>query len=147
MRAFVAGLLVIGLAGVAGCGGGDSTGPSNSSMDGTWHMSITNLSANGVTCSASDIEMDIHANGSTFTGTYGGVLACGPTDGQPEGTPVAGTIVHGTRNGTQVAFDLDNTDAHHAGTITGDNMNGTATYRINYLGGLVVATGSWAATR
>jgi hypothetical protein len=116
-------------------------------MDGTWHMSITNLSANGVTCSASDIEMDIHANGSTFTGTYGGVLACGPTGGQPEGTPVAGTIVHGTRNGTQVAFDLDNTDAHHAGTITGDNMNGTATYRINYLGGLVVATGSWAATR
>ncbi len=147
MRLIRAGLLAVGLVVVTGCGGGDSTGPSSSSMDGTWHMSITNLTANGVTCSASDIVMNVHAAGSTFTGTYGGVLACGPTGGQAESSPVAGTIEHGTRNGSQVAFDLDDTDAHHSGVITGDHMNGTATYRINFLSGPVVLSGSWAAER
>ncbi len=110
-------------------------------------MSISNLSANGVTCNASGITMTLTANGSVFTGNYGGVLSCGPTGGVPDSAPVSGTIINGVRNGTQVSFDLDTSDAHHTGTISGNSMSGTASYRFNFGSGPVVLSGSWAAAR
>jgi hypothetical protein len=149
MRALMAGLLVIGLAGVAGCGGGDGgpTGPSNSSIAGTWHLSLSNVSGSGETCSAVSITLVLQGSGSSFSGTYDGVLACGPTGGQAQGSRVQGSIVNGTRSGSQVAFDMDNSDLHHTGTISGDQMSGTANYHLNLTGGLLILSGSWTATR
>ena len=149
MRALLAGLLVIGLAGVAGCGGGDGgpTGPASSSIAGTWHMSLSNVSGGGETCSAADIALVLQGSGSSFTGTYSGIFACGPTGGQQQGAQVNGTIVNGTRSGSQVALDMDDSDLHHTGTINGDQMSGTANYHLNLSGGLRILSGSWTATR
>lgn len=149
MRALMAGLLVIGLAGVAGCGGGDggSTGPTSTSIAGTWHLSLSNVSGSGETCSASDIVLTLQASGSSFSGTYHGILACGPTGGQAQGGQIQGSIVHGTRNGSQVSFDMDNSDLHHTGTINGDQMSGSANYHLNLTGGLLILSGSWTAKR
>lgn len=148
MRAFVAGLLVVGMVGVEGCGGSDATGPSPSaSITGTWHMSLSNLTANGVTCSASDITLELQANGSGFSGTYHGIMACGPTGGQASGSSIAGTIAHGSRNGSQVSFDFDTSELHHTGTINGDSMSGSANYQLNFTSGLTIVSGSWTATR
>ena len=138
---------------LAACGGDDTnTGPAGSlNVGGTWHVSLSNLSGNGASCSTSSpIRMTIRQTGSTFTGTYdGGVLNC-LTPTESFATAVgSGTIINGEVSGSTVSFDLGDEDFHADGTISGSAMSGSAEWTYNF--GLplqeVRLTGGWSAAR
>jgi hypothetical protein len=148
MRSLLGGVLVLGLALVSGCGGGgsDATGPTQTGVAGSWTMNIRNLTdGGGVICSGADINVTLTGSGTTFSGTYDGVIACSASGGGgSESFPASGTVVNGVRTGTQVAFDMDDASFHHVGTLGGSTMEGSETYR--YSDGTVL-TGFWSATR
>ena len=147
MRSLLGGVLVLGLALVSGCGdGGDSTGPTQTGVAGSWTMNIRNLTnGNGVSCTGLSMNVDLQGSGTTFSGTYNGVITCSADGGgASQSFPAYGSIVNGVKTGSQVAFDLDNSDAHHVGTLSGSTMSGTETYHFS---DNTVGTGTWSATR
>ena len=135
---------------IAGCGGGDSTGPSITNISGTYLLNHSNLSGGGISCSSFGTSVSIAQTGSTFTGTYaGGTLSCTGPGGNQSGAIGNGTVVNGHLNGSNVSFDLDTSDWHLQGTLSGASMTGTATVRID-LGaptGVIVLSGNWAASK
>lgn len=145
MRSLLGGVLVLGLVLVSGCGSSDSTGPTRASVAGSWTMSVRNLTdGGGVICSGADINVTLTGSGTTFSGTYNGVIACVASGGGGESFPTSGTVVNGVWSGTQVAFDLDDTRVHYVGTLGGSTMEGSETY--HFSDGSVL-TGYWSATR
>ena len=144
--AAVAGLIV-------GCGG-DSTGPNGGNNDanvsGNWSMSASNMSGGGISCNAGPTPLTLTQSGKSFTGTYGLTnLSCQGPGGSAGGQVTGGTIVNGTVNGSTVTFDLDTPDFHHTGTVTGNSMSGTASWRVDFGAptGVVTLSGSWAAAK
>ena len=145
--------LLLALAGsllIAGCGS-DATGPGNTvSVAGTWDFSASNLSGAGVSCAALGLVLQISQTGSTFSGSYsGGTMQCSGPGGTVSGAISSGTVVNGSINGTSVQFDLDTQDLHEAGSVSGNSMSGSATWRFD-LGaptGVVVLSGNWSAAR
>jgi hypothetical protein len=144
MRSALAWAVALGLLVVAGCGG-DSTGPgSGDGVAGTWDFSIHNLgNGTGVNCNGPAMTMQLQGSGSSFSGTYNGVITCGGASGGPT-FPSSGTIMHGVLSGSGVSFDLDESSAHHVGTLSGNTMSGSETY---HLSGNLTLTGTWSATR
>src|SRR5690348_14962796 len=110
MSAKLRGLLVC-LASVAiGACGGDSTGPSRANLDGSWTLSASNLSGQGISCNLGNTPMTLSQSGDTFTGSYGpGTLSCF-AGGESNSVNINGTIVNGTVNGNVVEFDLNTQD-------------------------------------
>jgi hypothetical protein len=149
LRLPVAGLLLWILA----CGGeDDGTGPGFASVNGTWSLSITDLSGGGGTCSTSEpIEISLQQSTTTFTGTYGGggVLSCTGPFGSFFAAMGSGSVLNGEISGNQVSFDLGSSNFHQVGNVTGSSMGGTATWTFesgiaSTLGEL---TGNWTAAR
>src|SRR6478672_11635923 len=131
-----------------GCGG-DSTGPSNASVAGSWMLSASNLSGQGISCNLHSTPMTLTQSGKTFTGTYGpGTLTC-LAGGESGSVNITGTVVNGTVDGGSVQFDLDTQDSHHTGTVNGNSMSGTArwTFDLGAGSGVVVLNGNWSAAK
>jgi hypothetical protein len=126
--------------------GKDSTGPV--SISGTWMANWSNVAGGGVSCSMGSITLSLTQSGGTFTGAYGsGTLTCSGPGGTASGSFTGGTVSSGTVQGNTVAFNLDTPDYHQAGTVSGNSMSGTATWRIDTGSGVVTLTGTWSATR
>jgi hypothetical protein len=145
----VLGLLVC----VLGCGGDDDgTGPGFASVNGSWSLSITNMTGGGAQCSTtSPIQLTLQQSTTTFTGSYGGggVLSCTAPFGSFSAATGSGSVINGQITGNQVSFDIGSANFHHAGTVTGSTMAGTATWTFDEgsAGTLGALTGSWTATK
>jgi len=142
---------LVGFLLVTACGG-DSTGPSNANVGGSWLASFSNFSGSGVTCNAIGISIQISQSGTTFSGTYtGGTFTCIiPTVGTVVQAGGTGTIINGVVTGNSVSFDADTPDSHFAGSVAagGTSMSGTGTDRIDIGGGqTIVLSGSWGAAK
>ena len=133
---------------LAGCGGGDSTGP-KTNLSGNWTYSASNLTAGtSVTCNVSGVGVSITQSGSTFSGSYGGgSISCTDATGTYGGTIGSGTVVNGAVSGNNVSFDLDTGDWHDTGTVNGGSMSGTVVIHLVVDGSSVIVSGSWGAAR
>ena len=149
MSVTLRGLLVSVLTLAVGCSGDDSTGPSRANVAGSWILSASNLSGQGVSCNLRNTPMALSQSGETFTGSYGpGVFTC-VAGGESGSVNITGTVVSGTVDGNSIQFDLDTQDRHHSGTMSGNSMSGTARWTFD-LGagiGVVVLNGNWAAAK
>jgi hypothetical protein len=148
VRRWFSGLVVCSTLLLAGCGG-DSTGPSDANVAGTWTLSASNMSGQGVSCNLGNTPLTISQSGGTFTGSYGpGTLTC-VAGTESASVPVHGTVVNGTVNLSAVQFDLDTQDLHHTGTVSGNSMSGTAQWSFDFGGdiGVMTLNGNWAAAR
>ena len=134
-----------------GCGGDSGgTGPNNdANVQGSWTLAVSNLSGRGVSCSSqSPMPITLNQSNNTFTGTYGvGTIICVNGSDQVSFN-VQGSIVNGTVNGDNVSFDMDTQDFHHTGTVNGNSMSGTASWRFDFGGaiGQVTLSGNWSAS-
>jgi hypothetical protein len=147
VRIWMAAVLLV--AGLAGCGGSDATGPSNASVGGAWILNVSNLSGQGVSCSLAAAPMTLVQTGTTFSGSYGpGTITC-VSGGQSVGGEIEGIVASGTIDGNAVAFDLDTQDFHLTGSVSGNSMSGTARWTLDLGGstGVVVLNGNWSAVR
>jgi hypothetical protein len=144
MRKLIALLLVLGC-------GGDSTGPSETSVAGTWTASLSNMSGSGVSCSStSPTTLTLSQQNQTFSGSYsGGELTCSGPGGTFSDFIGSGTILNGAISGTGVSMDLDTPDFHLTGNVSGNSMSGTARWEIDFgqPTGVVVLNGNWGAAR
>jgi hypothetical protein len=141
--------IVLALAALTGCGGGDSTGPSNANVGGTWTLTMSNLSGQGVSCSLGSTPLTITQSGTTFSGSYGpGTITCS-AGSQSTDISVQGIIVNGTIDGNAVTFDMDTQDFHQTGSVAGTSMSGTARWTFDLGGsiGIVVLNRNWAAAK
>ena len=142
--------ILLGLATLLGCGGGDSTGPSND-VAGIWFVSLSNMNRPGMSCSSTiPTRFTINGSGSTFEGGYtGGEFTCVGPEGQVSIPIGSGTILNGSINGTRVSMDLDTPKFHLTGNVSGNSMSGTAHLEIDYgqPTGVVVLNGNWEAER
>ena len=142
-RAFVVWLAVI----VGACSGGGPSGPEeqDANIGGTWTYAATNLASGGFTCNAS-LTLSLTQSSGTFHGSYFGTLTCfGGGDQITE--PVQGQVTGGTVNGNGIAFNIDTSDFHHTGSVSGGSMSGTATMRLVLEGEQFTLTGPWSASR
>jgi hypothetical protein len=147
VRIWMAAVLVA--AGLAGCGGGDATGPSNANLGGAWILNVSNMSGQGVSCGLSATPMTLVQSGTTFSGSYGpGTFTC-VAGGESISGQIHGAIASGTIDGNAVAFDLDTQDFHHTGSVSGSSMSGTARWTFDLGGstGVVVLNGNWSAVK
>ena len=145
----VLGLLVWILA----CGGDDDgTGPGFASVNGSWSLSITNMTGGGAQCSTtSPIQLTLQQSTTTFSGTYGGggILTCTAPIGSFSAAAGSGSVINGQISGNQVSFDIGSENFHHSGTVTGSTMAGTATWTFDEgsAGTLGALNGNWTATK
>jgi hypothetical protein len=145
----VLGLLVCSLA----CGDDDNgNGPTFISVNGSWNVSITNMTGSGAQCSTSSpIQINLLQSTTTFSGSYGGggVLTCTSPVGSFSAATGSGSVLNGEISGSQISFDLGSADFHHEGTVSGSSMTGTATwtFQSGSAGALGVLTGTWTATK
>lgn len=130
----------------AACGG-DSSGP-GTNVSGSWLYSVSNLSSGSVTCSSSGTTLSITQSGSTFSGSYsGGTLTCNTPSGSSSVAIGGGAVVSGSISGNSVSFNLDTSDWHNSGTMTGGSMSGTVTVYLTVDGTTYTLTGNFGAAR
>ena len=138
---------------ILACGGDDNgTGPTFANVNGSWSLSITDMTGGGGECSTSSpIQITLQQSTTTFTGTYGGggVLTCTAPFGSFSAATGSGSVLNGEISGNEVSFDLGSASFHQTGTVTGSSMAGTATWTFDEgsAGTLGVLTGSWTATK
>jgi hypothetical protein len=133
---------------ITACGDDDPSGPTIPNVAGSWTYSATNITGGGVTCSFTNVPMTLAQTGTTFTGAYaGGLLACAGPGGSFSEQVAGGSVATGTINGNAVTFDLDNSDWHNTGTISGATMSGTVVVKINDGTTTFTLAGEFTATR
>jgi hypothetical protein len=137
---------------VLACGEDNGTGPTFANVNGSWNLSITNMSGGGAVCSTSSpVEITLQQNTTTFSGSYGGggVLNCTTPQGSFSSAIGSGSVLNGQVSGSEVSFDLGTADFHHIGTVNGSSMAGTATwtFQLGPPSTIGTLTGSWTATR
>jgi hypothetical protein len=130
----------------------NGTGPTFASVNGSWSLSITNMTGAGAQCSTgSPIQINLQQSTTTFNGTYGGggLLTCTAPFGSFSAATGSGSVLNGQISGSQISFDLGSADFHQVGTVSGSSMTGTATwtFQSGSAGTLGMLTGSWTATR
>lgn len=147
---FVASLaMVVALFTLNACGG-DSTGPKTPKVDGTWSLTLTNMSGSGVSCNWSGATMTLAQNGTNFSGSYsGGTLTCTSGGESASGSVGSGAVINGTVSGNSVSFQLDSPDMPLTGTITDRSMSGTGILRYDFGEpyGVVTLNGNWGAAK
>lgn len=128
---------------------GSDTAPVSPDLNGTWTLSMSNLTGPGVTCTASGTTLDLTTSRGTFSGTYsGGEYTC--TDGCQSVTIEVGSgqIVDGGIVRDTVAFDFGSTANTFNGQLTDGAMSGTVTITVQpSVGAPVTLSGNWSATR
>jgi hypothetical protein len=136
------------------CGGDNGAGPAGpnsnpaTNLSGDWRYATANVSGSGISCSSSGTVLTITQQGNAFSGSYsGGTLTCttgGPTQSVAVGT---GAVVAGTVSGSTVSFDLDTSDWHDTGSVSGNSMSGSVTVRLAVDYQTFTLTGNWGASR
>ena len=143
-------ICLVGVLLLTACGG-DTTGPYNANVGGTWLASFSNFSGSGITCNATGISIQVSQSGSTFSGTYtGGTFTCVGPGGSVIVAGGSGTIINGVVTRNSVSFDADTPDSHFTGSVAagGTSMSGSGTDWIDIGGGqTVVLSGSWGAAK
>lgn len=143
MRRFVIPAVVLVL---VACGG-DSSGP-GTNLTGNWLYSVSNLTTGGLRCSSSGTTLSITQSGSTFSGSYsGGTMTCTSASGASSFLIGTGTIISGSLSGNSVSFDLDSSDCHNVGTLTGSSISGTVTVLLTVDATNYTLTGNFGAAR
>lgn len=143
-------LLVVAAATTLGCGDGNGgSGPTPpADIAGTWAFETHDLTAPGATgvCGFTG-SLYLDQNGASVTGDYviDRITCTGPNGGTYEG-PFHGTIVSATLSGNTVHFHFDDEAYDQHGTVSGDRMSGTCTWRLQ-INGYATMTGAWSATR
>jgi hypothetical protein len=129
--------------GACGDGGSGPSGPAN--VEGTWAFEAHDITASGAsgTCGLTG-SLVFEQAGATLTGEYtiDRITCTGPGGGTIEG-PFTGSIVSGEVDGNKVHFHFDSEDLDQHGTVSGDQMTGTCTWRDES----VTMTGRWGAQR
>ena len=116
---------------------------SSQTISGDWTVSLS-IHGSGLTCSAG-YKMHITESSPTFTGTYdSGSISCTPGGGA---SGIYGPITNGTINGNAIEYNVDNSDLHQVGTVSGSSMSGTANWNFVSGGSSVLLVGTWTATR
>ena len=126
---------------ITACGGEGPTQPKIKNVTGTWTL-VETVSNGGNSCNIA-ATMVLTQSGNTFSGNYNnGTIIC---NGVTQGTGITGTVVNGTAGASAVAFDLDNSNAHHIGSVdvTNSTMSGSATWNLS---GTIVS-GNWQAAK
>ena len=153
-RAAVGAALLIAV----GCGGGgESLGPApNADIGGDWVLNWTNMSgtvsgAGTISCDLSGFHATINQTGTSFTGQGFGTWTLSCLGGGQSGSEMGsgGVISSGTVTGNHVHFHLATEDASQDGTVEGNSMSGTSTWRLD-LGspyGVLILKGQWAGVR
>ena len=140
---------VASLALLTACGGGGDTGPVNTSVDGSWQGSVSNVTGNGVTCNMTGVQLNLSQSGTTFSGNYTIThLTCVGPGGTQNGGPFSGSVMNGTISSGHVEFDMDDSRLHYTGTLNNTHMSGTTQWSLD-LGppyGVVNMNGSWTVT-
>ncbi len=127
--------------------GGDSSGP-GTNLTGSWLYSVSNLTTGGLTCASSGTTLSITQTGNTFSGSYsGGTLTCTTASGTTSVLIGTGTVVSGSLSGNTVSFNLDTSDWHNVGTLSGGSMSGTVTVLLTLNGTNYTLTGHFGAAR
>jgi hypothetical protein len=140
---------LIGMVGVAGCGG-DSTGPSSTAdISGNWQLSATiNNASLQVTCQAAG-DAQISQSGKNFTGQVSGSTeVCDGPGGTLTGD-VDGALTGGQVSGNTATYS-DGT-CNYTGSISGSPtpnlVKGNVTCTIPYQGQNYPFTGTWQISR
>jgi hypothetical protein len=97
-----------------------------------------------ITCSADGGRLELNQTTGRFTGTYRvQTLTCNGMSSNVS----TGAVLNGTIQGNQLAFDLNDAAFHQSGTLTGDEMSGSATWTLSIDGTAHTVTGTWRAVR
>ena len=136
MRGMMASVCLVG----AACGG-DSNGPQVHNVEGSYNYQVPSIGTQGFTCRVHAV-MVLAQQGTTFDGTYTGALIC-----NADSTSVVGTVVNGRVKDDSVFFDMDNSDWHDVGVLTGNDMVGIVNVRININGTPTTLAGNFTATK
>ena len=121
-------------------------------LEGDWEYSFSNLSATagGVTlvCSGPSGTLSIeHEELREFSGDYWiQSLLCSGGGQTTQDGPFQGDIVSGSAGGTSIAFDFDDSNWRHTGSINAGQMNGQLAVRLDVNGTPVTMLGNWTAT-
>ena len=77
------------------------------------------------------------------------LAACGDSTGPGSSSALigSGTVVSGTLSGNSVTFNLDTSDWHNSGTISGSSMSGSVTVQLNVSGTIYFLSGTFGAAR
>jgi len=131
-------------------GGGFAGGRRHADVSGDWVYSVTNLGAEGVSCSLSNVALSLEQRDSTFTGTYaGGQMVCAfPGEPARLWEIGAGAVLNGLVRGDSVYFDLDTPDWHSRGRLSGNSISGETRVRLDLgLDGVFILTGTFGAAK
>src|SRR6185437_3313033 len=148
MRSVLVSLGLLGLVGLAACGG-DSTGPQVVNLQGVWNYSSTISSGSAqISCNESG-TVSVNQNGSNFTGTSDATAGtCTDSFGDTTDNTGIATVSGGQVNGTNVSFQAGG--CQFVGTVSGDPANsltGTETCTQAFSGTNYVFTGPFQASR
>jgi hypothetical protein len=134
-RLFPALLVLLAAVSLASCGD-DATASSYPNIAGSWTYNASNLSGSGIPCGVTGATLSLSQSGSTFTGSYSNARLFCIFSGETLLDDVAsGSVVNGeVSEAGSVSFDFDTPDFAQHGTISGNSMSGTATWRMDYGG-------------
>jgi hypothetical protein len=123
--------------------------PPPANIGGSWSYMASNVSGSGVSCSTpTPAQLTLSQVGSTFTGSYSNLyIRCQSGTESAEDGPFQGQIVSGSINGGNTSFNFDTSDISHTGSLSGNSMSGTTTWRFDLGTQVVTLTGNWSASR
>jgi hypothetical protein len=126
-------------------GDGSGVAPSeNTNVAGSWNAIWLSMNGTGMSCTATGGHLELNQTGARFSGNYSvQTLTCNERSGGVS----TGSVVNGSIAGTQVAFDLNDSAFHQSGSLSGDEMSGSATWTLNIDGTSHTVTGTWRAVR
>ena len=141
-------LLLAITAALASCGDGGSGPAPTAEIAGSWAFEAHDMTAPGAMgkCGMTG-RLELQQEGSVVSGSYtiDQITCSGPSGGTQEG-PYYGEVMNGTVTGNQVHFHFDSEDLDQHGTVAGNRMSGSCTWRAE-ADGYVTITGRWSATR
>jgi hypothetical protein len=143
MRNLIGSLASLGV--LLGCGGdGSGVAPGDTNVTGSWNAVWQSMNGTDMSCSADGGRLELNQSTGRFTGTYRvQTLTCNGRSSNPS----TGTVLNGTIAGNQVAFDLNDPAFHQSGSLSGDEMSGSATWTLDIDGTSHTVTGTWRAVR
>jgi hypothetical protein len=146
MKRFLA-LSLLLLGPIVACGGDGSggTGPTQIDLTGTWAVTMSPISGNGLSCTISGLEVTLAQSETVVTGTYAlDDMVC---NGEHTG-PGGGDVVSGSEVGGKIHIHLDTEDFDlHGSCLSASRCNGTYSLTVFVDPTTYTFTGTWSATR
>lgn len=118
-------------AGLAACGGG-SVGPAT--VNGTWNYAAQGLTGSGLTCSITNLTMNMQESSNTVSGTTtGGSLSCQDQQGGTASGTFSNTDITGQISGNNsITLEFGGTSFESTGTINSHTITGTSTIGLTF---------------